>query len=514
MAKLKNVNYNPDVLNCLANLSNDEVFTPPEVVNKMLDLLPPELWKNKNVKFLDPCCKTGVFLREITLRLKDGLQDEIPDLHERINHILTNQVYGIAITELTSLLSRRSVYCSRNANSKYSICNSFSTIEGNIFFKKANHIWHKNNCEFCGAVKKLHDRSLDLESYAYPFIHLSLEEIISMKIEFDVIIGNPPYQINDGGGDGSSAKPLYHKFVEQAKKLNPRYISMIIPARWYTGGKGLDEFRYSMLTDNRLKELHDFPETSDCFPGLNIRGGVCYFLWDKNYRDTVCEIYNHKGDSAPVVTKRPLLEADTMCFIRYNNAISILNKVKQLGEENYGERVMSRNVFDIPSNFSKYTTTQVLDSDKILYRSDRGSSKKTQTHFFVNESYIKRNHELINKIKVLVSKASPGGDTYPHQVISTPIVAKAGSVCTETYLLIDCVDSVEEGINLVSYMKTKFFRFLVALLKPTQNISKSVFRYVPVLDLSKEWTDDMLYKRYNLNEEEINFIESMVKPMK
>ena len=504
---LYNTMYNPDVLSCIANLSNDEVFTPPEVANEMLDMLPQELFSDPNTTFLDPGCKSGIFLREIAKRLLKGLEPFYPDLQERTDHIFKKQLFGIAITELTSHLARRSLYCSKTANGNYSVVH-FDTIDGNVRYKTIQHRWQNGKCVFCGASKKEYDRSADLETHAYEMIHTTKPEEI-FKMRFDVIIGNPPYQLSDGGGDGSSAQPIYQRFVQQAKKMNPRYISMIIPARWYSGGKGLDDFRSEMLHDERLSIIHDFPETSDCFPGINIRGGVCYFLWDKTHKGD-CRIVNHKQDLSNEMT-RPLLENGAETFIRYNAAVSILSKVTRFHEETMDNRVSSRLPFGIPSNFSDYVLTPDSKHSVILYRSER--SKNADKKVYIAPIHITKNIDWKNKMKVLVSKASPGGDEYPHSIISAPVLADKNSVCTETYLIVDFVENERQGNNLISYMNTKFFRFMMSLIKNTQNISKGVFAFVPVQDWNKPWSDEELYEKYGITDSEIQFIDSMIRPM-
>lgn len=330
---------NPDVLTCIANLSNDEVFTPPEFANRMLDTLAEawatanngaNIWADSSVRFLDPCTKSGVFLRVVTSRLTKGLETEIPCLEDRVDHILTKQVFGIGITHLTSLLARRSLYCSKHANGQHSIAKSFTSDAGNIWFERVEHTWAGAKCTFCGASQSELDRGEGLETHAYALIHTDniktrMAELFGDDMQFDVIIGNPPYQLDDGGY-GTSAAPIYQLFVEQAKALEPRYLSMIIPARWFAGGKGLDEFRESMLTDDCLRSMDDFLSASDVFPGVGLKGGVCYFLWDRD-NPGECRVTTHFKDWPISTAIRPLLEEGADVFIRFNEGLSILKKV-------------------------------------------------------------------------------------------------------------------------------------------------------------------------------------------
>jgi site-specific DNA-methyltransferase (adenine-specific) len=515
-------NYNPDVLTCLANLSNDEVFTPPNLANQMLDILPQELFSNSKTTFLDPVCKSGVFLREIAKRLMKGLETEFPNQQERLNHIFSKQLFGIAITELTSLLSRRSVYCSKIANGKYSICETFTNEQGNIIFDKTEHDWKNGKCTFCNASQEVYDREDALETYAYQFIHTNNPEKIfknmahsqnaafhhkktnkTDEMKFDVIIGNPPYQLSDGGAQ-SSASPIYHKFIQQAKKLNPTYLSMIVPARWYAGGKGLDEFRAEMLNDERLAEIHDFPETSDCFAGINIRGGVCYFLWDKTHKGD-CKITNYKNGTASKTIERPLLEKSSDIFVRYNDAISILRKVQNFKEESFSKFVSSRKPFGLATNFSSFSAKETKDKSIFLHRfGDNG---------FISEKQIERNKEWVNQFKIIVPKASPGSDIYPHQILSKPIIAGKNTCCTETYIVVGPFATEKKSKSVQAYMNTQFFRFMILLMKNTQDVTKKVYSFVPIQNFDEPWTDEKLYKKYGINKEEIAFIDSMVRPM-
>ncbi len=502
--------YNPDVLSCIANLSNDEVFTPPELANKIIDMLPQELFENPDTTFLDPCCKSGVFLREIAKRLLKGLEPQIPDLEARIAHIFSKQLFGIAITELTSLLSRRSVYCSKFPSSPYSAYQfPEDKPQGNILYQRIKHTWENGKCIYCGASQNVSNRGHEFETYAYQFIHnLDVKKVFNMK--FDVIIGNPPYQLNVGVEKDDYAIPIYHKFIEQAKKLNPRFLSMIIPARWYTGGRGLNEFRHSMLTDRGIKVIHDFPESSDCFSGVHIRGGVCYFLRDKDYQGD-CSIITHMGKKqiGPII--RPLLETGSDTFIRYNQSITILKKVYNPECISFSSIVSSQTPFGIVTSY-KGNATKEHYSDIKLYKSGHEMEHRGKTAY-VPLSLITRGQNLIDKHKVYLGEASSAVGSFPHAILTKPFYGEPESVCTQSYLVIGPFKDKKECENVISYIHTRFFRFMVLLRKNTQHNMSYVFKFVPLQDFSKPWTDEELYAKYGLTEEEIAFIESMIRPM-
>jgi len=508
---------NPDVLTCIANLSNDEVFTPPEFANRMLDTLTEawaannkgtNLWADKNVKFLDPCTKSGVFLREITSRLTKGLEKEIPNLEKRVNHILTKQVFGIAITQITALLARRSVYCSKYAKGKHSIAKSFSSDDGNIWFKRMEHTWGDTKCEFCEAPRAILDRGAELENYAYAFIHTDniktrLAEIFGANMQFDVIIGNPPYQMKGGAG-GSSDSSIYHLFIEQALKLEPRFLSMIIPSRWLAGGRGMDEFRKVMLGDRHMHELADYPVASDVFPGVEIKAGVCYFLWDASHNGD-CKVTTIRGNEILGPIQRNMGEYDV--FVRDARAVSILQKVITADHRGMDTLVSNREPFKMESNFKGFHENK-QKNDIALYRILPGKRRVD----WLERAKIVKNTHLIDKWKIIVPKAFNGGDGLPHQILGKPWLSPPPSACTGSFLAIPA-DSKAAAQSIQSYYATKFFRFLVSLRKITQDAFSHMYLWVPVQEWDRAWTDKVLFKKYGLTNKEIEYIESVIRPM-
>ncbi|MFZ5763200.1 MAG: Eco57I restriction-modification methylase domain-containing protein [Thermodesulfobacteriota bacterium] len=430
---------NPDVLTCIANLSNDEVFTPPEFAGQMLDSLAEawaanhngaNLWADPAVRFLDPCTKSGVFLREITSRLTKGLEAEIPDLGERVDHILTRQIFGIGITNLTSLLARRSVYCSKHATGSYSIARSFASDQGNIWFERTEHTWNNDKCTYCGASRKALDRGEDLETHAYSFIHTDdiktrVAELFGGDMQFDVIIGNPPYQLDDGGY-GTSAAPIYQLFVEKALALEPRYAVFVTPSRWMAGGKGLDKYRGKMLSDKRLRNVVDYPKLYEGFPGVKIRGGISYFLWDRDHQGpcTVQTIWD--GQPTGPAVARHLDNYDIL--VRRNEAVPILEKVRAKGETTLDARISSRKPFGFATNFKGKQSAAGLSEPIRLYANQR--------IVWVARKDIAVNSEWIDEWKVLMTAVQGTSAAVETKFLSKPIIAEPGTACTETYYLV------------------------------------------------------------------------------
>lgn len=498
MSNLFEATYNPDVLSCIANLSNDEVFTPPELANQMLDVLPDEIWSDPKVTFLDPASKSGIFLREIAKRLIDGLEDVYPDLEERLDHIYRSQLYGVAITELTSLLSRRSLYCSKYPNSVYSVVR-FDDAAGNVRFKNIEHAWSGGRCRYCGATQKEYDRDKSLEQYAYEFIHVDdPEEVLPMK--FDVIIGNPPYQLSDGGNN-ASAMPIYQKFVEQAKKLNPRFLVMITPSRWFSGGRGLDAYRTTMLNDRRIRRLVDYEDANECFPGVDMSGGVSYFLWERDYNGD-CTVVNMKN-GVGTEQQRDLRRCEIL--IRSNEAVSIVDKVLGHTSKFLSSHVSSQRPFGLRT-FAKPSKKGDLT---LRWREGKGP---------ISSNEITVGQEWIDKWKVIVSRVvyehAGGTDAQGmRRVLSILEVLGPKEVCTETYIVVKTFDTQQEAQNCYAYLSLKFPRFLISQVASAQMVNRKSFTFVPDVDFTRSWTDEELYSEFGLDEEEIDYIESHIKEM-
>lgn len=495
------INYNPDVLSCLANLSNDEVFTPPQLANAMLDLLPGDIWRDPAATFLDPAAKSGVFLREIARRLMAGLADAIPDAQARRDHIFGKQIYGLAITELTGLLARRSLYCSKTADGKYSVAGGFRNEQGNILYERVEHEWKNGRCIHCGASEGEYGRGAAMETHAYSFIHMTNpEEVLGMK--FDVIVGNPPYQLGSDGG--TRDVPIYQKFVEQAKKLEPRYLSMVIPSRWMASGLGLTEFRRTMLQDRRIRKLVDYPVASEIFPGVEIKGGVCYFLWERDTEGD-CAVTTMRGGDIVGQVDRNLGEYDI--FVRDNRALDILHKIQKIDEPSIIEMLSVDKEFGWTSNFDGFHKNKGSGGVPIYY------IRKTKRSIgWIERSEINKSLNLVDTWKVMIPKAYGAGEGIPHQILGQPLIAPSPSVCTQTYLFFFLNDETEAK-SVESYVRTRFLRFLVSLRKITQDATRSTYTWVPQQTWDRVWTDEKLYAKYGLTEEEIAFIESMVRPM-
>lgn len=534
-----------DILETITNVGNDEVFTPRKTCDMMLDSLPEEVWHNPLYKWLNPATKNGIFEREIALRLDKGLEKVIPNKEERRKHILQNMIFSVGQTKFTSNVARRTLYYCSQANRKcdglkasdghyvngYSIGNGswFDDEEGNIKTPCTDHqIDPKSKkCIFCGlGVESKYLDANQREKYAYEFIHvksgLSINVHLSKRffggnknMKFDIIIGNPPYQLATSGSVESQAVPIYQKFIDQARQLNPKYLCMIVPSRWMIGGFALDDFRDSMINDTHLSLLHDFMNSSDVFPTISLAGGVCYFLWEREHKGP-CRFISHRDDGKIVESTRYLKIDGVDTVIRYEEATTILEKVLAKKEKMFDEIVSQRDPYGLNyfenghenmfKNFWKEKKNGNLKIYSFGWKKDGVS--------YTDPKFVTTNKESINQFKVFISKANGAASSKaPYSVLSEPFVAEPGSICNMTYLLVGGFLTEEQANNCCSYIKTKFFRFLVSLLKNTQNAYRKVYSFVPIQDFNQEWTDEILYKKYNLNKEEISFIENLIKEM-
>lgn len=494
----------PDILDCLAQLSNDEVPTPPKVAAAMLDLLPDEVWSQPGYRWLDPFSKSGIFLREVATRLFDGLSDWEPDFVKRREHIFRNMLFGTSVTEMTGIISRRSVYCATNAAGPYSVVR-FDDDQGNIPFIRSEHDFDSNDrCRLCNAPADL-ERGASRENYAHAFIHGTYPTKEMSAMNFDVIVGNPPYQIDSDGN--TRTMPIYQKFVERAIDLDPRYVLMITPSRWFAGGLGLDEFRANRIADRRMAKLVDNPKIYDCFPGVKIRGGVSYFLWDRSYNGD-CE-FSTRIDGRVISTMTRDLRAGDGVLLRDNRAAAIINKVKAKGYPSVEDRFAPQVPFGLRTNFKGSKDAPFPGSVPLVYGNKIG---------YIRPEQMERLHDWVDRWKVLIPKAG-SGDTQLNDdgliidvVTGAPIAVAPGSACTQTYLIAAAFDTREETENYANYMATKLYRFLVLQRKLTQDLTPERFRFVPMLDMTRSWTDQDLYEHFALTDEERDYIEQSIKP--
>jgi site-specific DNA-methyltransferase (adenine-specific) len=491
-----------DILEVISNLSSDEVFTPPKVTNALLDLLPEHVWSDPKLRWLDPGCKTGVFLREATKRLMNGLKEAIPDEQERLEHILRNMLFGVSITELTALMSRRTVYCSKNASGPHSTVH-MPTTHGNIWSGRVEHAYVNGRCTECGASEATMERE-NRDNYAYAFIHedgrAKLEGTFDMQ--FDVVVGNPPYQMEAEGS--SRTMPLYQHFVDQAKALNPRYIVMIIPSRWMVSGLGLGEFRQNMLADRRIRHLVDYPNASEIFPGVELKGGVGYFLWDRE-NEGPCAMTLVSGDETHGPVERDLSEYDVL--VRDSRALDILHKVQDQEEPSVMDILAVDKEFGMTSNFRGYSTERTPRSIRIYAVKNRKRVER-----WIDRKEIRKSRHLIDTWKVLIPQAYGAGETFPHQILGQPLVAPSPSCCTQTYLFLYLNDEAAAQ-SAITYVRTRFFRFLISLRKITQHATRSTYMWVPQQSWDRTWTDEELYAKYGITPEEQEYIVSIVREM-
>lgn len=505
----------PDVLETLAQLPNDEVYTPPKLVNAMLDILPEHVWSEPDYRWLDPATKSGVFLREVARRLMVGLADWEPDGAKRRDHILRHMVHGAAITQMSGEIARRSLYQSKNATGAEikdpalaDLVVHLDTPDGNVPFVHSEHVLDRAGkfCTVCRAPATL--IRANRESFAYSFLHgtYPTKELADMK--FDVIVGNPPYQIGMDDGKGNrtaNITPLYNLFVEKAIAMSPRYVLMITPSRWFTSGHGLTDYRLRMMNDRRLRALVDNPKLYDVFPQAEIKGGVSYFLWDREY-DGDCEFSTRIDGSIRDTANRDLRQGVDV-ILRDNFAAGVVAKIASdpFLKGSLGDIVSPSDPFgaSIKTNFRGAEEEPFEGSIPLVFVNKVG---------YIRRDQLERNQAWIDRWKVLIPKAGDGHGREPAYVLGEPIALAPGSACTQSYLVAGTFDTRSEAENYAYFMTTKFLRFLVLQRKISQDLTPSRFAFVPMLDMTRRWTDADLYEHFHLASDEIAYVEQVIGP--
>lgn len=438
-----------------------------------------QVLKNSEAKILEINSKTGLYPLYVTYSLfRERLKSPLLSKSDRNlwKETVENNIFVVCRTRMAEAITKR-------------------TLVGDDRNIKVNVMTIDN------MIEQLKTKPDDVVSKILNKTEWNIQE--GGKMEFDAIIGNPPYQIMDGGGSGSSAIPIYNNFVKLAKKLSPKFISMITPSRWFAGGKGLDEYREEMLNDKAFVRIVDYPNGAECFPSAVIAGGVNYFLWEKSYSGqcTIINVENNKRNE----TKRNLNEYNI--FVRNNKAINIIKKIKSKESKFFDSLVLPRNYFNLISGINGHSTYNEGDVNMFSLNG----------YSYIDKEQIIDNNKILSKYKVIMTKAMSGGNK-PSQdgtylVASTIKILLPNEVCTETYLILDSFDTKEEAENLISYVKTKLFRFLLLQALTSINISRDKFIFVPVLDFTKKLNIENLYTKYDLDKDEIDYIESIIKPM-
>ena len=492
-------------------IHRSEEYTPLQIVQDMFNNIEksfPNMWSNKYTVIIDPCCKTGIFLKYAYYNLFHGLRDSIPNENERHNYIINNMLFGFTRDEVQTYISRSLLY-----NNKFNSCNQAGKY--NIKLCKTG--------ELTKHIKSILTKDNDLR-------------------KINVIIGNPPYQEMikaKTNTSKSSAKPIYQLIMLEIMKMKSDidYMSFIIPARWMTGnatGKNMKEFRHEMFNENHIKKIIDIHDASECFPkqGGNIDGGVCIFLYDKHYNG-VCEYSIQKNNNITDTLLRDLKKDSSIAFVRdiktYNIVSQVLNKLDNkyrfFFEDKDNSIVAAKTPFGLTNRCAlgaknqsnkNYLPHELEQNEKYkikVYGYDyRLDDKKCNDIIYIEDNKDLKLKEVINKYKILVPAAYGNNNIADGKVVyPTPIIAEPGSVATEKYISIGCCDTEQEALSLQSYLMTKTIMFLIAAIKNTKNITRNTFAYVPIMDLNITYTDEYLYKLFDFTEEQIDYIEKTIK---
>jgi site-specific DNA-methyltransferase (adenine-specific) len=516
----------PDVLETLAQLPNDDVYTPPKVVAAMLDILPEHVWSEASYTWLDPATKSGIYLREVFKRLMVSLAEWEPDGAKRREHILRNMLYGAATTQLNGDIARRTLYQTKNATgvgvkdpALADLVVHFDDPDGNILYVETEHTLDRKEqfCTTCRAPAKLiRERR---ESFAYSFIHgtYPAKEVAEMK--FDVIIGNPPYQIGMDDGKGNrtaNITPLYNLFVEKAIAMNPRYVVMITPSRWFAGGKGLVDYRGRMIADRRLRTLVDNPKLYDVFPQAEIKGGVSYFLWDRDH-DGDCE-FSTRVEGLIRDTSTRDLRLGRGIVLRDNFGAEIVGKIASdpLEKGSLADKVSARDPFGqaIKTNYDGHEEKKTGTIWEAYDEPGEGRIPLVYINKvrYVQRGALQRKKEWVDRCKVLIPMAGDGHGRDVSFVIGEPLALAPGSACTQSYLVAGTFDTAAEAEHYAYFLTTKFVRFLILQRKISQHLTNTRFAFVPLLEMTRRWADADLYERFNLTSDEIAYIERVIGP--